>query len=156
MYIGVRAGLLAASAIWAISTAAAQAEDLQAPAAAASASALTDGETKNLVVAQADTGQAPVQVAQLGVEHVTISARERSQALARREVRTSPSQTRCATTSAAAGSSPAANSPPSCSSPPSSPSPPALPIVRWPHSPRKAWSRSREAVALSSSALSNP
>ena len=75
MYIGVRAGLLAASAIWAISTAAAQAEDLQAPAAAASASALTDGETKNLVVARADTGQAPVQVAQLGVEHVTISAR---------------------------------------------------------------------------------
>src|SRR3569623_2012417 len=64
MRSGVRAGFLAASAIWAVASA--QAEERMAPAVA-------DAEIKG-VVAQAD--QRPVEVAQLfSAEHVTVSAR---------------------------------------------------------------------------------
>jgi iron complex outermembrane receptor protein len=66
MRIGVRAGLLAASAIWAISPLKAQETQGAAP--------LADAETKGVVVAEAD--QRPVEVAQLfSAEHVTVSAR---------------------------------------------------------------------------------
>ena len=69
----LRTGLLAASAIWAISGTAAYAEDPQETAAQIAPSG--NGETRPLVLAQADTSDRSVQLAQLGAEHVTVSAR---------------------------------------------------------------------------------
>jgi iron complex outermembrane receptor protein len=70
---GIRAGLLAATAIWAVSIAGARAEDLQEPSAA---TASADAQTKSVVVAQAGSEQRPAEVAQLfNAEHVTVSAR---------------------------------------------------------------------------------
>src|SRR5690242_4879192 len=66
MYIAVRAGLLVATAIWALSIPAAHAGDLQGPPAAAAAG--------NVQVAQAE--QRTAEVAQFfGAEHVTVNAR---------------------------------------------------------------------------------
>ena len=69
----LRTVLLAGSAIWAISGTAAYAEDPQETAAQVAPSG--NGETRPLVLAQADTSDRSVQLAQLGAEHVTVSAR---------------------------------------------------------------------------------
>lgn len=69
-----RAVLLAATAVWIVGGSAFAQENSQQ--AAVETPALADVESKNIVVAQADTGQRPVQVAQLySSETVTVSAR---------------------------------------------------------------------------------
>ena len=73
-----RAVLLAAAAVWVVGGTAFAQENtqVQTQPAAESAPALADVEGKNIVVAQAETGQRPVQVAQLfSSETVTVSAR---------------------------------------------------------------------------------
>ena len=76
-----RSVLLAATAIWCAAGSLAFAQDtapVQVAAAEANTLSKTDGQ--NLVVAQADTAQRPVQVAQAaGIEHVTVSARRVSE-----------------------------------------------------------------------------